>query len=300
MKKLLLSILFITSLFGGKESTDFFLLISPGAISQGMGEAMVANSETSLMSYYNPAAMSFSDRNRISGSHVSWLRNIINIKAVHNTVAFNYKINEQYTIGGHYLFLDWQGTVFEDSLSYNSALAMSFAYKISNYSSIGINAKSLKYCYNYADFTNGISFDIAYYKKRDKLNIGLNLSNISSNQFSPTNLSFGTMLTLYDNTQNNIDNIKLSFQTDILLKSSYKQFEHEPIYKLGIEYSYKKDFFLRTGYFHDDARSLYFGTWGLGIRITQFKLDYAYSMGGWQNDRGHTQFFSLEYELPNK
>ena len=98
MKQLLLSLLFITPLFGDHESTDSFLLLSPGAISQGMGEAMVANSETSLMSYYNPAAMSFSDRNRISGSHVSWLRNIINIKAVHNTVAFNYKINEQYTM----------------------------------------------------------------------------------------------------------------------------------------------------------------------------------------------------------
>ena len=69
MKLLFIIILFFQSLFAIGEAGGIFLLIPPGAMAQGMGEAMVANTNTALMSYYNPAGLVF-----IPNSHVSLSR----------------------------------------------------------------------------------------------------------------------------------------------------------------------------------------------------------------------------------
>ena len=106
MKKLIFILITLNSvLFGVGEAGAIFLLISPGAKSQGMGEAMVANTGTSLMSYYNPAALSFINSNSISMSYVNWLPTLTKRSGndiYHRFISLNYKYNENHSFGGYY------------------------------------------------------------------------------------------------------------------------------------------------------------------------------------------------------
>ena len=66
MKNIFIFIVLVNTLLGDHKDIPLNILyISPGAISQGLGEAMIAYTETADMSYFNPAAMSFSENSRI-------------------------------------------------------------------------------------------------------------------------------------------------------------------------------------------------------------------------------------------
>ena len=94
MKKLILLILLTTSLYAVGEAGATYLLISPGAEAAGMGEAMVAYLGTPIMSYYNPAALIFTNSG-ISVSRNKWLPNIFGNS--HQTfLALNYKEFEEF------------------------------------------------------------------------------------------------------------------------------------------------------------------------------------------------------------
>ena len=143
MKKLIFILITLNSLlFGVGEAGAIFLLIAPGAKSQGMGEAMVANTGTSLMSYYNPAALSFLNSNSISMSYVNWLPNLPKIYGYdiyHRFISLNYKYNEKHSFGGYYINFDLGE--FYDVARYTSAVSISYAFRLSKIASIGLNAK---------------------------------------------------------------------------------------------------------------------------------------------------------------
>ena len=125
MKLLFIIILFFQSLFAIGEAGGIFLLIPPGAMAQGMGEAMVANTNTALMSYYNPASISFSDKNRISATHVNWLPNLSS-DMYHQFAAFNYRLDERVSMGGHIIYLE--GDIYSDK-----AIRKASKYKVQRF-----------------------------------------------------------------------------------------------------------------------------------------------------------------------
>ena len=208
MKKLIFILITLNSvLFGVGEAGAIFLLISPGAKSQGMGEAMVANTGTSLMSYYNPAALSFLNSNSISMSYVNWLPNLQKIYGYdiyHRFISFNYKYNEKHSFGGYYINLNLGR--FDDDERYMSAVSISYAVRLSKISSIGLNAK---YIYqnigglktNKEHVSKNTAYDLSYFRQINNISFGMQLANMGSTiQFSsleeqedpaPTNLSLG-------------------------------------------------------------------------------------------------------------
>jgi len=240
MKKLLIILITLNSvLFGVGEAGAIFLLISPGAKSQGMGEAMVANTGTSLMSYYNPAALSFLNSNSISMSYVNWLPNMPNIYGndnYHRFISLNYKYNEKHSFGVYYINLNLGR--FDDDEKYMSAVSISYAFRLSNISSIGLNAKSIyqNVLNSYADIGEHVSkntaYDLSYFRQINNISFGMQLANMGSTiQFSsleeqedpaPTNLSLGLAYKLdVDETSK----IKLLFQADKLLVTRYQMMD---------------------------------------------------------------------------
>ena len=177
MKLLFIIILFFQSLFAVGEAGGIFLLIPPGAMAQGMGEAMVANTNTALMSYYNPASISFSDKNRISATHVNWLPNLA-ADMYYQFVAFNYRLDERVSMGGHIIYLNTgQGFIGNNSpqtldTQFMKTVAFSLAYKLSNASSVGFNIKTYKQKTNYIESKNN-DFDFSYFKLGNKINFGI-------------------------------------------------------------------------------------------------------------------------------
>ena len=240
MKKLIFILITLNSvLFGVGEAGAIFLLISPGAKSQGMGEAMVANTGTSLMSYYNPAALSFLNSNSISMSYVNWLPNLTKMYGndiYHRFISLNYKYNEKHSFGGYYINLNLGR--FDDDEKYMSAVSISYAFRLSNISSIGLNAKSIyqNILNNYADNGEHVSkntaYDLSYFRQINNISFGMQLANMGSTiQFSsleeqedpaPTNLSLGLAYKLdIDETSK----IKLLFQADKLLVTRYQMMD---------------------------------------------------------------------------
>ena len=66
----------ISAVFCVSEAGAVFLLISPGAAAQGAGEAQVAKATDAYASYFNPAGLSFINRNEVVLQHANWLPNL--------------------------------------------------------------------------------------------------------------------------------------------------------------------------------------------------------------------------------
>ena len=238
MKKLIFILITLNSvLFGVGEAGAIFLLIAPGAKSQGMGEAMVANTGTSLMSYYNPAALSFLNSNSISMSYVNWLPNLRTSPndIYHRFISLNYKYNEKHSFGGYYINLNLGR--FDDDEKYMSAVSISYAFRLSKISSIGLNAKYIYQNIGYDEdndvfVSKNTAYDLSYFRQINNISFGMQLANMGSTiQFSsleeqedpaPTNLSLGLAYKLdIDETSK----IKLLFQADKLLVTRYRMMD---------------------------------------------------------------------------
>jgi long-subunit fatty acid transport protein len=91
-----------------------------------------------------------------------------------------------------------------------------------------------------------------------------------------------------------------------VLKSdgSYSVFSEEMneiAYSAGLEYWYRKQFALRTGYFHEHASKgnrKYF-TVGLGLQLNVFSLDFAYLIptNGQNSPLANTLRFTLGFDF---
>ena len=136
MQRILIAILFLfTMLFAFGEAGASSLLISPGAKSAGMGEAMVAYPGNPIMSYYNPAALIFTNSG-ISISKNKYSPNLSNDS--HQTfLALNYTISTEHSIGANYQYIT------NVNFLNMRAISINYAYKLSEISSIGITVKNV-------------------------------------------------------------------------------------------------------------------------------------------------------------
>ena len=328
--RIILSILLLINsfLFGVGEAGAGFLLISPGAKSQGVGEAMVANTGTSLMSYYNPAALSFINSNSISMSYVNWLPNLTNTRAnyiYHRFISLNYKYNEKHSFGGYYINLDLARE------NYMSAVSISYAFRLSKIASIGLNAKYIYQNIGYDDdidvlVSKNTAYDLSYFRQINNISFGIQLANMGSTiKYSssdvedpaPTNLSLGFAYKLdIDETSK----IKLLFQADKLLVTRYRMMDWDGDgYVGGYDKSGNWDItdesniyntdgrkeFDSNGYFDDPwylaIFTAWLDDWYLGGDID---LDGDRRIGGWTWDEtmdddgnGEPDVDELEYEV---
>ena len=80
MKRFFYSIIFtlgvISQLSAVGEAGAIFLLITPGAGPAGTGEAQVAKADDAYASYFNPAGLSFINRDEVVLQHCNWLPNL--------------------------------------------------------------------------------------------------------------------------------------------------------------------------------------------------------------------------------
>jgi len=272
MKKLIFILITLNSvLFGVGEAGAIFLLIAPGAKSQGMGEAMVANTGTSLMSYYNPAALSFIKSNSISMSYVNWLPNLTKMYGndiYHRFISLNYKYNENHSFGGYYINLNL-GRFYPDDEKYMSAVSISYAFRLSKISSIGLNAKYIYQNIGYDEdndvfVSKNTAYDLSYFRQINNISFGMQLANMGSTiQFSsleeqedpaPTNLSLGLAYKLdIDETSK----IKLLFQADKLLVTRYRMMDWDGDGQVGGYNEYGSWIGVQVGEYNIDGKKEY-------------------------------------------
>ena len=237
MKKIKSGIIYLiiilnSLLFGVGGAGATYLLISPGAEAAGMGEAMVAYSGTPIMSYYNPAALIFTNGG-ISISRNKWLPSIFGNS--HQTfLALNYNVSIKHSIGANY-----QYSYFGEFLN-TEVISLNYAYKLSDFSSISIAVKQCNKTYywqtnNFANYdynpSKNIFYDLSFFRQKNNLNLGFHLANmgkpiahvdIDQADPAPTNLSMGLFYTFYDDERNKLS---FSFQVDKLLVTRYQMMD---------------------------------------------------------------------------
>lgn len=185
-----------------------------------------------------------------------------------------------------------------------------------------------------------VAGDVAFYYRQPiqvstgdaKLNFGLNVSNLGSkisydynvnNSFIPTNLRLGTSFDYpiddYQRFSVSADINKLlvptpdddtDFNTVSSLAGVFRSFNDAPggmeeelreiMWSLGAEYAYNNQFFLRGGYFHENAykgNRKYF-TVGAGFKMNVFELDAAYVISTAQsNPLDQTLRITLSFDM---
>jgi hypothetical protein len=83
--------------------------------------------------------------------------------------------------------------------------------------------------------------------------------------------------------------------------SVFKEEMHEIAYSIGIEYWYRNQFAIRTGYFHEfetKGNRKYF-TVGVGLKLNVFALDFAYLVptNGQNSPLANTLRFTLGFDF---
>ena len=238
MKKIKSGIIYLiiilnSLLFGVGGAGATYLLISPGAEAAGMGEAMVAYSGTPIMSYYNPAALIFTNSG-ISVSRNKWLPSIFGNS--HQTfLSLNYNVSIKHSIGANYQY-SYLGEFLNTKV-----ISLNYAYKLSDFSSVSIAVKQCDEKYYWETYNSAsedynpnrknIFYDLSFFRQKNNLNLGFHLANmgkpiahidIAQADPAPTNLSMGLFYTFYDDEHNKLS---FSFQMDKLLVTRYQMMD---------------------------------------------------------------------------
>lgn len=257
--------------------------IGPGARSVGMGGAFVAVSDDVDALYFNPSGIGFIKESEFSFMHINWfadtkyeyLAHIFSIEphkgnfGVGLVYLHNSKI--KYTSSGPY----WTGEYFK---FYDYGLILSYGRMIDKRFSLGSNIKlfkegiSLKGDLGYDSAVN-VLLDIGMLLKFRKkpLNLGLCIQNMGPKAKYkevkvplPLNIKFGFLYRMLK------DKLKIAFDVS-------KPNDNEACFNLGLEYVIFKMMNFRGGYIKDISKASENFSLGVGFRVKNYCLDFAYT-----------------------
>ncbi len=252
MKKILVVVAALLIAFPGamlaqSESAVPFLLITPGARADGMGEAFVSIADDATATYWNPAGLAFQSRRQVALMHSNWLPQLAS-DLFFDYASFVYPMEGLGTVGlaVTYLNLGKQIITGEDSpeplgefSSNEFAISASFGSNISKNSAVGLTLKYIRS--NLASVgagtekgdgkANAFAFDLGFLKQNllvNGLSFGVNLTNmgpkvvyIDASQADPlpTNLRLGFSYKLLDQEFNKI---RVAVEFDKMLVRKYQ------------------------------------------------------------------------------
>ena len=136
-----------------------FLSITPDSRAGAMGDAGTALSGNSTSIYWNTSMLSFAKKKaEIGMSYVPWLRQITNDINLSYVSGYS-QLNKRHTVGGgiryfslgQITFTDASGNVLRDDKPSEFELIGSYAFKLSDKMSVGINGK-----FAYSNLTGGL------------------------------------------------------------------------------------------------------------------------------------------------
>jgi len=244
----------VSMLFCVSEAGAVWLLINPGAVAQGTGEAQVAKADDAYASYYNPAGLGFIKNSQYALQHVNWLPNLAS-DVYFDYLGFNSPLGNIGTFGANvrYLNLGEQmqtnstGQELGNFKSYMAALQLSFGTTISQNSAIGFSFKVFHQ--RLADMavesegsaggtdegsSTDIGFDFGYlmhFGNSKQHSFGLAVHNIGppidfvdaeQGDPAPTNMKIGFKLNLWESyTDGDLSELNFLFDMNKLLVASY-------------------------------------------------------------------------------
>ncbi len=218
-----------------------FLQLAPDSRAGGMGESGTAIADNSAAIFWNPAGLAFQTGSEVTITHSNWLPQF------HLDIFYDYLTYKQYvddingTVSASITFMNFGEFVRTDAAgnqvgtfrSFDGALTLGYATKLSNDWGIGFNARVIHSRLSTkategeegSGVATSVSFDLAAMWRPEKLNlpllgnfdnrlsIGINLSNVGPEIYYidkaqsdpiPTNLRLGFGFRLFQNEYNSL------------------------------------------------------------------------------------------------
>ena len=289
--KLLFLIIFASNiLFAQGKAGSLFLTINPGAKSNGMGEAQIGIANDVYASYYNPAGLTNLQSKQFSFMHTSYLPNLVDDMA-YDFLTFAMPISNSESIGGYFSYLDLGDQISTDDngnnigsfSSYMYALNLSYAKKIDDNSSWGVNGK---YFYqelaviNSIDASKGsLAFDVSYFEENFLNNPNLNFGAILSNVGPEVSFDDGEKDPLPTRLGLGVSMLTLENKAMVALDLNYELNDSSMIYNFGAEYKIVDNFVARAGFINNSSGDINYTTIGFGVDLTSLGLDLSYIIG---------------------
>ncbi len=265
--------------FVGHSGADF-LKQSVGVRASALGEAVVALGGDVFAPSWNPAVLAELKRIEIGFMHSEM---IMNAKTDFFGVTYPTRIGN-FGLSGIFFapeaipLTDEIGKTFGEIKWFDYALTFSYARRVSNRLSLGFNLKTVRRQENDPIFgeTKGQSLagEIGLiYSATRNLDFGFSLLNYGEKiqmerekrkDDLPRTIRVGLA---YEWQPNRLDGLTFSLDLNKTLEAKWRK-------NIGIEYSLERIIFLRTGYLEKTGNILGL-TYGLGIKIGNYQLDYA-------------------------
>ncbi|MCK6560891.1 PorV/PorQ family protein [bacterium] len=279
-----------------------WLSIPVGARAAALGSAYTAMATDAGAAFWNPAGLALAEGHHVFLNQTQWIADIDV-----NAASATYAAGDIGTFGVHFITVDWgnlYGTrftsgagLYEETGTFSPeswVLGVSFARRVSNKFSFGGTLKflhenlgnSLEGSFASPERFNArmnvmaIDFGTIFYTGYKDLRIAMAMQNVSQEKeyrFEafplPLNFKFGVAMNLLQLVQEAASDQSVTVSVDAIHPRDFSERLH-----FGVEYSFKKAFFLRTGYKtnYDEEDVTVGGGARLTMGQTAFGLDYSY------------------------
>lgn len=289
-KKIFFITLFLSiRLLASDNSTFKFLTNDVGARSAALGgNTLILNDDPNVI-FYNPASLTQLVSQQIS---IGYFKHLLDINTGH--ISYARFVEDFGYIGAGLIYTNYGELIkrneFGDPMGNFSAneLSVSIAYSHILYEKIFYGATA-KFIYSsidkYSSAAIAVDLGIMYKITPDKFHIAASITNlgtqldpyIHTKESLPTNLGISSTI--------KPEHLPLVLQVGFskLLKSRNDFLSHFKAFNLGGEFNLSDNLFLRFGYDNENRQDLKIGnsaglagfSIGFGVKLEQYKLDYA-------------------------
>ncbi len=267
------------------SSDGQFLKIGVSARAAGLGEAYISVTDGAEATYYNPAALARIPRADLVFTHTRWFAGINHDFAA---VALSFGSVGTFALSGTAIYTDEMmvrtplqpdGTG-ETFYAGNYQFGISYSRFLTDRVTLG---GTIRYVYMslYQDFNaSAVAGDIAilYTAEFRGFRFGMKIANFGSEVTYvhesyplPTNFQFGMSMNA----------IQREDQTAMVCVSAIKPNDGQPLGQIGVEWNWRRTFYLRGGYhLNYDIATYAFGA-GLRLIISGYELQMDYSFSNY-------------------
>ena len=283
-----------------------FLLITPDARSAGMGDVGIASSVDVFSNNHNAAKYAFtSSKNTLGFFYVPWMSSIVkDVFLSGGTYVHKISNRSTYALGFNYFTLgnlqltDDNGAFLGDERPSDLSIDFQYALQLGPRFSMGVGLKyirsdlGLNSANSDLQTVNTGAVDVSgfYQSMTTRLGnksiiyrAGFHVRNFGPNIQTteggpsipiPTTIGLGVGTELFFNPQNSLS-LQLEYKQIIGTEEAQLA---DNTFGFGLEYRFKKAFFLRSGYYgeYDDTFPRHYLTMGAGVSTEKIRFDVSY------------------------
>jgi hypothetical protein len=278
MKKILLSLLLISSLF---SQANKILTIAPTAQTSSIGNVMLP--------MMNPARNLF-DKDHFSFSRVNWMTNIV------DDMSYNFLNIDRGPFGVNIMFFNYgeqnqtnESGIIEGQFTPLSAVyGFSYARKVSKYN-LGLDVKLITHDLH-TQKANGLVFGVGGYFPKVYKDLDLDVM-VRNFGFAPKFGSYKSELPTSVNVAGTYP------YKDFMFYGQFNKMEKHQTFGVGTSYNYKNMLWGKVGYYMDDMHELTYPTFGLDFKYDKYIVGMSYIYGDKTLPLSNTIRLTINLEL---